>query len=250
MFIPSGANCVYKVWTTDSGYDRFYQIALKHQNNPFFPKFIGKQHKLPSFFKRLTDYELKIVKMEKLNEFKYSVSLHGSILVNVIKTLISSDYDKVDIEEVVDSIQYFDRSKRNIKSTTTKDLRDEAYDYLNKRKHRTEYDLEQFNKLYKHLMQARREHKMTSKKLEKYVTDAHEAIVALKNGNDGKFIIDLHYGNFMSRPNNGDLVITDPYADKNEIRHIGDRTSMLDFLSTDDSDDSDIITGRSKSKSK
>lgn len=74
VFLPKGQNFVYKLWIDDDGYDGFYEVALKHQDNPFFPKYLSKKKILPAFTKRRTqaaNVKYCIVKMEKLIKSNY-----------------------------------------------------------------------------------------------------------------------------------------------------------------------------------
>jgi hypothetical protein len=167
---------VYKMWMQDSAYTDFVNYALKHQNNPFLPKFKSGIKQMPAFFKRHEDAPdvIQYIKMEYLTpvdkSYGFRLEMEGEealafgwlSLQNIIETLYSAfDYLNPDISSFLEAL-----SEKS------------GYDY-------SSYDLGD------------------------QVTLLVETIMDIMAANpEAGHNLDLHFGNFMMR---GDqLVILDP----------------------------------------
>jgi hypothetical protein len=223
--IPKDKDFIYKCWFNDDGYQHFVDVALKHQDNPFFPKFIGKVKKIPIFFKRHANVDgfLHIIKMEKLKPAESST--HVSSILNLIKIInpqrVRIDNDEAIESELIKTIQdlfpklkpFEDRYKRGV----GKAIHDRA-------KQRIGFST--FNNAIKdendRYRRAKLRSKVDSNNELKVVLDnvkqfAEAVKILRKKVSEEALSTDLHAGNFMFRGKH--LVITDPFVDRATINH-------------------------------
>jgi hypothetical protein len=246
VLIPENKNFVYKCWVSDGGYDAFIDLALKNQDNPFFPKILGKKRVLPAFFKRpikAANLEINIIRMEKL----LPVTDRNRPIMYIFQYL-REGLDKSKI-----TMEWLKKKLGNTKADRGEYLRmlGKAIDDDAKGKNRAwggESPKDIFNERYLQAMLGLRNILLKQKKLEKLNLPALiSAMIALKDKELEKDLhYDMHSGNFMERAN-GELVITDPFVVKGWSSN---GLVRLDTIKTKYLSAIDVTTGRSKTPSK
>jgi hypothetical protein len=129
---------VFKLWLKDSAYEDFARLSMKHQDNPFFPKFKTGIRSLPRVFQSLEVYDkdgeqidlsaIRYVKMELLQPY---AGLGGFYIFEdpAIRREIEAEDDLsnfVDTETLMEwGVGFTDDDERNINYL----IRDYLQDY-------------------------------------------------------------------------------------------------------------------------
>lgn len=236
VFIPKDKDYVYKCWINDGGYQGFLDIAEKHQDNPFFPKFLSKRKKLETFFKRPADFkdDINIIKMERLKPMRNGNDISENLMY-MIKRVSQVDADKITLKWVKDQL-----SLRADKDSAKKALN------VSIDKHaKGKLTLDSFNYRYREAMEQMRRALLKEKKLQKYLEPMYEAMSLLAKAKmDNNLHCDMHSGNFMVR-NDGELVITDPFVVKGWYDQ-----AVMNNLKTDHLEPGETTSGRKRTGSK
>lgn len=172
---------VYKFWVKDDAYEKYIDYCLKHQDNPFLPKFKSKIKNLTTFFKRPSSFPDKIryIKMEALKPVEHTSNQMVPGTDTTYRALINMLLEIIDFNGTFDTVkQMIERMMRKHKVVA------DSYILLNKKIGFVEDLFDVLSDLTKHV---------------------------------GK-INDLHEGNIMLR---GDqLVLTDPFADIEQTKEL------------------------------
>lgn len=213
---------VYKVWLADAAYEKYIELVMAHQDNPFFPKVFGKVVELKNIFAdETTDAEgnavnvstFKVIRIEKLKHGNLS-ELKNEALASVIRAgfvSLERDSSREKVKaKVVERIKQLEIAYNGFK-TDVKTGANLAYiQKANGNPTRTfvasSNVMKERSKAAAYLAVA----KMDIEKLVDTIVQIHEACTAL-NKIDPEYDVyaDMHEGNIMSR-RNGELVITDP----------------------------------------
>lgn len=188
------AGKVYKMWMVDSAYQTFVEYAIKHQDNPFFPKFQGGIKKIPAFFirhEKAPDY-VNYIRMEKLTKMEGNLQNY--------KFDLKFEYDPDNDDE-----DYMDDAHRKSQLSAKDAIRlFEKFDGRISKPSIAGF-LEELNWM--------RAHKYQMSDLSQSLIYFITTLIDLRSLGQ-KF--DLHDGNFMKR---GDqLVIIDPFFNQNDLK--------------------------------
>lgn len=180
-------NEAYKFWMIDSAYEAFAQYCLKHQDNPFLPKFHSGIKKMPAFFLRDTNAPdvVKYVKMEILQNARH---------MNNYSWTAHPEFQDADEEDEWGSYRYVNLNTaiQTCDKALFKDLGGFTDALTTLRGDRIKYESKNFDPELIQLIQT--------------LMDLHEL---------GNFEFDLHQGNIMARGEQP--VILDPIAHRADV---------------------------------
>jgi hypothetical protein len=206
---------VYKVWLADAAYEKYIELVLAHQDNPFFPKVIGDVVELKNIFAegKPPIPTIKVIRLEKLKHGNLS-ELKNEALASVIRAgfvSLERDTNKDRVKEkVIQRIKELEIAYNGFK-TDSKTGANLAY--IQKANGNPTRTFVASNEVMKGRSKAAAYlaiSKMDVDKLVDTIIQIHEACTAL-NKIDPEYDVyaDMHEGNIMFRAN-GELVITDP----------------------------------------
>lgn len=217
---------VLKLWVADSAYEHFIEYCLAHKNEKHLPKLLGPAKKFSTFHRRLHGFPEKImyVRMELLREIKpedLGIKRNNSVMsvINYINRVVRANPKFFTKALTVRVDQESSKANPNRKGKTAIKWGSTEQDHW-----KVITDFWEDDKIPQHV-------------LDLYLA-AEKIDVA---GNRW----DLHSENIMVRPSTGELVITDPIVNNDDIETMFHLTGK-DVPHVDEVEPQYTKSGRSK----